>query len=153
MERNSIQHYIEINGSYELIGEGFEELTQNNSPIEKTKRYIHHSAPRTRVSGYETEYSLNGEFIKGDKVCEFIQRVGYEKIVNEDISTNLVHVFLEADGKVASKYVAIKEPITILVENGGSGSADELGISAKLKSNGAIVKGKFDTNTKQFTND
>lgn len=153
MERSDILHYAKINGQIELIGEGVNALTISNTIDEKQKRYIHDKAPRTTVSGYKVEVSVDAELIKSDKFLEHCKKIGYEQITGEDAQTEIIHVFTaEKESDNETTFKAIKQPMTILVENPGSGDADNgLGMSIKLKANGALEKGKFDTASKQFT--
>lgn len=153
MERHLLLHYIEVGGTFELIGEGFEDLTENNSVNSKSKRYIHDSAPRQSAGTYTTEYSLSGERVEGDKANDYFHKIGLFKLTNEESKSKLVSVFMTKKESTGEKeYKAVQVPVSVVVENSGTGtSEDGLKMSVKLLADGSVKKGKFDLTSKTFT--
>lgn len=139
---------------YELIGEGFSELTENLNPKTKDSQYIHQRSGTSSIIGYAPTFDFTAELDKGDPVAVFIAEIGRERKVGEACETNIVNVYTWMDGKTEGKQVAYQQKVAIKVDNSGSGAGGEaMALTGSLMYKGDAVKGEWDPKTKTFTAD
>lgn len=155
--RNELLSYMNVGGSapkYELIGEGFSELTENLNPKTKDSNYIHQRSGTSSVIGYAPTFDFTAELDKGDPVAIYVSEVGRERKVGAECETDIVNVYTWMEGKTPGTKVAYKQNIAIKVDNSGSGAGGEaLALTGAFMYKGDAVKGEWDETAKTFTAD
>lgn len=136
---------------YELIGEGFSELTENLNPKTKDSNYIHQRSGTSSVIGYAPTFDFTAELDKGDPVAVYIAEIGRERKVGAECETNIVNVYTWMPGTTAGTQVAYQQKIAIKVDNSGSGAGGEaMALTGSLLYKGDAVKGEWNPTTKTF---
>lgn len=140
---------------YELMGEGFTEMTESLNPQTKESGYIHQKSKSNSVTGYAPEYAFTAENIKGDPVCEYIASIGNGRLIGTDAETDIVNVMLYKkveEGEEENLYEAWQQKIAVKCDqvNGGPGQ-DSMPLTGSLLYKGDPVKGTFNIKTKAFT--
>lgn len=155
--RNELLSYMNVGGStpkYELIGEGFSELTENLNPKTKDSNYIHQRSGTSSVIGYAPTFDFTAELDKGDPVAIYVSEVGRGRKVGAECETDIVNVYTWMEGKTPGTKVAYKQNTAIKVDNSGSGAGGEaLALTGAFMYKGDAIKGEWDETTKTFTAD
>lgn len=137
--------------SYDLGGV-ITELSESSNPKEETKHYIHQKSGNTKVTGYENEFPITMDMVKGDAVYDDFYQLFYERKTGNDLLRDHVIVNLWELNSPETPNVYKARKITQTVEindcNGEAGGQKQ--ISGSLKG-GDFVYGTFDTSTKKFT--
>lgn len=144
----------ESTAQYELIGEGFTEMAETLNPQTKESGYIHQKSKSNSITGYAPTFDFTAENYKGDKVCEYIENIGNERLIGSDAETDIVNVLIYKKGTASDTYVAYKQKVAIRCDQvkGGAGQ-DSMPLTGSLLYKGDAVKGTFNTKTKTFTAD
>lgn len=138
--------------TWNLIGQGFNDLTEALNPIRKDSHYIHQKNGTSSVTGYAPESSFEAELDKADPVCTFIADIGRGRKTGSECETDVLIVYTWIQGSDAGKLLAYKQRIAILADNPGSGKGGEsLALTGSFLYKGDPVKGDFDPKTKTFT--
>lgn len=137
---------------YELIGEGFTEMTETLNPQTKESGYIHQKSKSNSITGYAPTFDFTAEKYKGDPVCEYIENIGLKRLIGADAETDIVNVLMNKAGTTAGTYVAYKQKVAIRCDqvNGGAGQ-DAMPLTGSLLYKGDAVEGTFNQETKTFT--
>ena len=135
---------------YNLIGEGFTDLSQSKNAKEYSRKYVHEKSERSDVVGYAPSISYSFDMYSGDPVCEKIAKISDEEKIGEDAHIDIVvaHLWDESDGKCR----AFKRTYAVIPDSDGSGT-EALIYTGTLKAVGEITKGWFDEQEKTFTAD
>lgn len=153
--RDELLSYMNTGGNtpkYDLIGEGFSELTENLNPKTKDSNYIHQRSGTSSVIGYAPTFDFTAELDKADPVAVYIAEIGRERKVGSDCETDIVNVYTWMEGKTSGKQVAYQQRVAIKVDNSGSGAGGEaMSLTGSLMYKGDAVKGEWDAKTKTFT--
>lgn len=155
IERKYLAHYINAaalgteSAEYERLGADLEEFSPELSAQVETKKNIL-GQTAVVISGYEKTGAVEPYYAEsGSKLFARLQDIIDSSRVLEDVKTDVVEVKLwepEADGS----YPAIREEVYIEVTSYG-GDTTGYQIPFTLHFTGNKTKGKFDINTKTFT--
>lgn len=138
--------------TYNLIGEGFSELTENLNPKTKDSNYIHQRSGTSSVIGYAPTFDFTAELDKGDPVAVYIAEIGRSRAVGADCETDIVNVYTWLKGKTEGTVIAYKQRVAIKVDNSGSGAGGEaMALTGSLMYKGDAIKGEWNSSTKTFT--
>lgn len=149
-KRKAQANYMDVNGTFELLGVGFTELNESPSAQTTSKRYINQSSARQSVTGYEWSTSFNADQIKSEKAIEYIRDIGEMQKTGTDTETDYIIVDLDKPAKVDGSYRARKFRIAIAVDSFDDNDG-ELGISGSFLGQSEPVEGTFAVTTKKFT--
>ena len=61
--RNAIADYMDVNGTFELMGTGFTSLNESPNAQTDSETYINESTTSTDITGYETEFPYESRLI------------------------------------------------------------------------------------------
>lgn len=157
--RDEFQSYMNVTPKgetekYELIGEGFDELTESLNPQTKENARIHQKNKSSSVIGYAPEFSFTAENFIGDPVTEYIAQVGRDRLTGSEAETDIINVCLFQVGKTEGTYRADKQNIAIKVDqvNGGAG-VEAMPLTGAFLYKGDPIKGSWNPTTKKFTAD
>lgn len=145
-------HYFEVaDGSSTSIELGgvITELTESSNPTESEKQYIHQKSATVKVTGFNNEFPITMDMVKGDAVFEDFYNIWYERKTGTDAQR--VHYIVNLwDEKSTNTYTArkITQTVSITEANGDPGEQKQLTGSLR---GGDFVYGTFNTSTKQFT--
>lgn len=140
--------------TFNLIGEGFSELTENLNPKTKDSNYIHQRSGTSSVIGYAPTFDFTAELDKGDPVAVYIAEIGRSRAVGADCETDIVNAYMWLKGKTDGTVIAYKQRVAIKVDNSGSGPGGEaMALTGSLMYKGDAVKGEWNEKTKAFTAD
>ena len=147
-------HYFDVGTSDQSdiqLGGVITELTENSNPTEKEKQYIHEKSKKTSVTGYNNEFPITQDLVKGDKVCDYMYNLFYERKTGSDLEidhyiVNLWEPVAEQDGTYKCR--KIRQTCEITEANGAAGEQKQ--IKGSLKG-GDFVYGTFNVSTKTFS--
>ena len=152
--REEMRSFMNIGSSgspnYNLIGEGFSELTIGLNPVEYSRHYIHNKNATTDITGYAPEMTFSADLESADPVIDFISEKGLAQKTGSELETEIVNAYMWKDE--GSGYVeAYRQRIAIKLDNSGSGPGGEvLKLEGALMYKGDPEKGKFNPETGTF---
>lgn len=150
IRKRSIQaNYMNVNGTFELLGTGFTELNESPSAQTTSKKYINQVSATQSISGYEWSTSFNTDQIASDKAIEYIRNIGEMLLTGADTETEYIIVDLDKKASEENKFRARKFKVAIAVDSFDDNDG-ELGISGTFLGQSDPVEGAFDTSTKAF---
>ena len=117
--------------SFNLMGEGFTDLSESKNPTEYSRKYIHEQSERTDVTGFAPAMAYSMDYYTSDPVCMCIREITDQEKIGSDAQRDIV-------------LVDLFDPDT---------GTEALIYSGNLKAAGDIIKGKFAVSTKTFTSD
>ncbi|MEG2621411.1 MAG: hypothetical protein RSC06_00800 [Clostridia bacterium] len=135
---------------YNLMGDGFTDLSESKNPKEYARKYIHEKSERSDVTGYAPALAYSMDYYTTDPVAAVIRSVTDEEKIGTDAQRDVVLVDLFDESKTTGTYAAYKRTFAIIPDGKGSGT-DALIYTGNLKACGDIVKGTFVLSTKIFT--
>lgn len=137
--------------TYELIGDGFSELTEALNPKQKDSHYIHNKSQSSSIIGYAPTFDFTAENYEGDPAAEYVAKIGRERMVGNDCETDIVNVNMFEKGTTEGTYVAYKQNVAIKVDqvNGGAGG-DAMSLTGSFLYKGDAIKGEWNPTTKAF---
>lgn len=139
--------------SFNLMGEGFTDLSESKNPTEYSRKYIHEQSERTDVTGFAPAMAYSMDYYTSDPVCMCIREITDQEKIGSDAQRDIVLVDLfDPDTGTEGSYKAYKRRFAIIPDGKGSGT-DALIYTGNLKAAGDIIKGKFAVSTKTFTSD
>lgn len=143
-------HYFEVNKEI-VLGGVITEMTESSNPTEQEKQYIHQKAKTTKVTGFNNEFPITEDLVKGDKVCEHMYNLFYERKVGNDLDMDhyIVNLWEPVDGQ-ENTYKARKITQTCEITEANGGAGEQKQITGSLKG-GDFVYGTFNTSTKSFS--
>ena len=137
--------------SYDLGGV-ITELSESSNPKESEKHYIDKKSGTTKVTGYNNEFPITMDMVKGDAVFDDFYQLFYDRKTGDDLLRDHVIVNLWELNAPETPNVYKARKITQTVEitecNGAAGEQKQIAGSLK---GGDFVYGTFDTSTKTFT--
>jgi len=145
-------HYFgDATGETITLGGVITELTESSNPTEQEKQYIHEKSARTNVTGFNNEFPITMDMVKGDEVFEDFYEIFYERKTGTDAKRDhyIVNLWEPITGSENTyKCRKINQTVSITECNGDPGSQKQ--ITGSLKG-GDFVYGTFNTSTKTFT--
>lgn len=143
-------NYLKVNGSFEVLGTGFTELTESPSAQAGSKRYINQSSASQSITGYEWSSSFNTDQIVSDVAVEYIRDIGEMLRTGSDAESEILFVDLDKPGTASNTFRARKIKVAISVDSFDDNDG-ELAISGSFLGIGDPVEGTFNTETRSFT--
>lgn len=134
--------------AYQLIGEGFTDLSESKNAKEYSRQYVHERTERSDVVGYSPSISYSFDMYQDDPVCEKIAEITDGEKVGNDAHIDIVVAHLFDGGASSAK--AFKRTYAVIPDSKGSGT-DALIYTGTLKAVGTAVEGTFNTTTQKFT--
>lgn len=136
---------------WNLIGEGFSDLTEALNAKTKDSHYIHQKSGTSSVIGYAPTFTFTAEMSKSDVVTGYIADIGHERKVGADCETDIVNVYTWLKGSTEGTALAYKQHVAIKVDNSGSGvGGDAMALAGAFLYKGDAVKGEWNPITKTF---
>lgn len=142
-------NYMDVDGTFELLGAGFEELNESPSAQTNSKRYINQSSSIQRVTGYEWNSGFNADQINSEKAIEYIRNIGEMQKTGEETETEYLIVDLDKPGTAEGTFRARKFKIAIAVDSFDDNDG-ELAITGSFLGQSDPVEGTFTVATKSF---
>lgn len=155
MEYDEAHYFGDSTGSTITLGGVITSLTENTNPTEQEKQYIHEKSKRVNVTGYNNEFPITMDMVKGDTVYEDFYNIFYTRATGAAAKRDhyIVNLWeqVESNGTpVANTYKARKITQTVSIEECNGEPGEQKQISGALKG-GNFVYGTFNTSTKTFT--
>ncbi len=145
-------HYFGI-GNKIVLGGVITDMSENANPTEKEKQYIHEKSKRTTVTGYNNEFPITMDMVKGDEVYDDFYNLFYERKVGNDLSRDHYIVNLwEPIVDKENEYKCRKITQTVQITEATNVAGEQKTMSGSLKG-GDFVYGSFNINTKTFAED
>lgn len=143
-------HYFGINNSIELGGV-ITSLTESSNPTESEKQYIHEKSKRVNVTGFNNEFPIEMDMVKGDEVFEDFYDIFYNRKTGTDAKRDhyIVDLWEPVTGS-ENTYKARKINQTVEITSCEGAPGEQKQIKGSLKG-GNFVYGTFNTSTKTFT--
>lgn len=146
-------HYFNVGKGTEDIELGgvITEMTESANPTEQEKQYIHQKSKTTKVTGFGNEFPITQDLVKGDKVCDYMYDLFYERKTGNDL--NIDHYIVNLWEPVESQentFKARKITQTCEISEANGAAGEQKQITGTLKG-GDFVYGTFNTSTKKFS--
>lgn len=135
--------------TYNLIGEGFTQLSESKNPQEYSRKYVSDKTTRTDLTGFAPQYDYTMDFIDGDPVVAEIADITDNEIIGTDARRNIVAVNLWSDPSGVA--CAAKMRPYAIIPNQKADGTDALVYSGSMKAAGDFIDGTFNTLTNTFT--
>lgn len=135
--------------AYNLIGEGFTQLTESKNPQEYSRKYVSDKTQRTDVTGFAPQYDYTTDYIDGDPVVQEIAYITDNELVGTDARRNIVSVNMWSDPSGVA--CAAKKRAYAIIPNQKADGTDALVYTGSMKAAGDFVDGIFNINTGTFT--
>lgn len=154
--RYHIADYLNVGNSeepeYALMGIGFTSLNENPNAQEDEKIYINQKSSTTKVKSYNTEFDFNAELIKEEKATMKIYDISRNHKVGAEAIVEYVRVELweEVEGE-ENTYKARKFAVSVVVSSNSADGGEPISQEGTLKAVGDFIDGKFNTETREFT--
>lgn len=143
-------NYLEVAGSFELLGTGFTELNESPSAQTTSKRYINQSSASQSITGYEWKSDYTADQINSEKAIEYIREIGEMQKTGSDTEANYLIVDLDKPASTEGGYRARKIKVAISVDSFEDNDGD-LGVTGSFLGISDPIEGTFNTITKKFT--
>ncbi len=147
--RSAMRSYMECDGGYSEIGEGFTEFTENKNPREYTRQYINEAVERTDIVGFASAVTYAFDVYEDDPVCDKLLNLTLSEAVGADAVVRIITAFLYKESGTAGRVEAIRRDYAVCPSKLGSGT-EALICAGNLRACGEIVHGTFDPTTKTF---
>ena len=136
---------------YVYMGKGFTELNESPSAQTKSKRYINDKSETKSIVGYDWSTAFTTEQIRSEEVIEYICNIGEMQLTGPDAETDYIIVDLDKKvGDTPNEFRARKFKVAIEISEFGNEDG-EMTASGNLLGIGDMTVGKFNTETKKFT--
>lgn len=153
--REKLMHFFNIGTSdapeYVLLGDGITSLTENFNPESETKQYINQANGTTSIKSYAPSISVDKEYIKDEKLQEWID----EKIkllpVGTAAQSDYVRVNILEAPTTEGVYPAVKRRCSYQFDSIGGDGGSELKNSITLGGIGDGIQGTFNVPTRTFS--
>ncbi|MBY6756426.1 hypothetical protein HYH82_03720 [Clostridium botulinum] len=143
-------NYLEVLGTFELLGTGFTELNESPSAQTTSKRYINQSSASQSIIGYEWTSDYTADQINSEKAIEYIREIGEMQKTGPDTEADYLIVDLDKPASTEGSYRARKIKVAISVDSFEDNDGD-LGVTGSFLGISDPILGTFDTTTKKFT--
>lgn len=137
-------------GVYNLIGEGFTDLSESKGAKEYTRKYVHNKTERTDVIGFAPSISYSADIISGDPVIAEIVDITDNEKLGADAQRNIVIVNGWEPGQTSGTFPAYQRKYSVVPDSKGSGT-EALIYTGTFKACGDMIKGSWSAETKKFT--
>lgn len=152
VKRNQFADYLNIGSTetpnFTLMGTGFTTLDEEPGAQTESKKYVNESSKSTSVTGYETKFPFESDFICSQDVILALYNVGRNHSLGLDSEFEYVRVELW-DKKGENEFSARKFLVSAEISS-ISGETD-MTVSGNLNALGDFVDGTFNTVTRIFT--
>lgn len=147
-------HYFDIGTSQTpnvVLGGVITQMDENSNPTESEKQYIHQKAKTTKVTGFNDEFPITSDLVKGDEVSEYFYGIFRDRKTGAD--AQVIHYIVELwnPTETANTYRARKQVQTVSISGKVANPGEEITFNGTLKGVGDFVDGTFNTSTKAFT--
>lgn len=148
-ERRMQADYLKVDGEFEFLGAGFEEL--NESPGAKTtsKRYIHQKSETASITSYSGAHDFSIDQMKSEKAIKFICGIGKMRKTGADAESEYIAVDIDTPSNEENTYYARKFNVAIEVKDFKSKDGEMQG-SGSFSDKGDPIEGTFNTETRKF---
>lgn len=128
-----------------LMGTGFSTLDEALNPKVESTQYISDSSSTTSVTGYEPQFSFEGDVIKNDAVIELLRAMGATLATGAGCEVEVVVYDAWEENVTTKQAPAQKFTMAVAMDSTASGSGGEkLGFSGTLHAVGDPIQGYFD---------
>ena len=138
----------------QLMNIGISKMEESSNPTEKSVQYIGDKSKSNKVTGYDTQFSIESDLIKNEAVVEDLYDIFYYRKVGVAAQRYLYLVDLWRP--VADKtgvYKARKLKTTAVISSKTPNPGETITFAGDLKGIGDFEYGTFDVATKTFTKD
>lgn len=147
-------HYFDIGTSQTpnvVLGGVITQLDENSNPTESEKQYIHQKTKTTKVTGFNDEFPITSDLVKGDEVSEYFYGIFRDRKTGSN--AQVIHYIVELwnPTETANVYKARKQVQTVSISGKTANPGEEITFNGTLKGVSDFVDGTFNTNTKAFT--
>ena len=147
-------HYFDIGTSQTpnvVLGGVITQLDENSNPTESEKQYIHQKTKTTKVTGFNDEFPITSDLVKGDEVSEYFYGIFRDRKTGSN--AQVIHYIVELwnPTETANVYKARKQVQTVSISGKTANPGEEITFNGTLKGVSDFVDGTFNTNTKTFT--
>lgn len=155
--RYDIADYLGMeDGTFELMGLGFESLNESPNAQSSSKTYINQKSQASFVKSYQTEFPYSADMIKSEKALMALYNVSRNHLTGADAMFEYVRVDLydpvmTAETPSTEEFHARKFIVSDEVSSIEGAGGDSMQFSGTLKAFGDHVEGTFNIKTKKFT--
>lgn len=163
--RYDIADYLRLpDGTFELMGLGFESLNESPNAQSSGKTYINQRSQASFVKSYQTEFPYSADMIKSEKALMALYKVARDHLtganamfeyVRVDLYDPVVTVTGEGEQAVTEtsteEFKARKFVVSDEVSSIEGAGGDSMVFSGTLKAFGDHEEGTFNVKTKTFT--
>lgn len=156
IKRHQFADYLNVGTAdepqYALMGTGFTTLDEEPGAQTESKKYVNEKASTSSVTGYETVFPFESDFIKEQEAIIALYNVGRNHCTGSDAEFEYVRVELwdpVTDPEKTNEFAARKFIVSAEISE-ISGETD-IQVSGNLNAVGDFVGGTFNTSTKTFT--
>ena len=147
-------HYFDIGTSQTpnvVLGGVITQLDENSNPTESEKQYIHQKTKTTKVTGFNDEFPITSDLVKGDEVSEYFYGIFRDRKTGSN--AQVIHYIVELwnPTETANVYKARKQVQTVSISGKTANPGEEISYNGTLKGVSDFVDGTFNTSTKTFT--
>ena len=147
-------HYFDIGTSQTpnvVLGGVITQLDENSNPTESEKQYIHQKTKTTKVTGFNDEFPITSDLVKGDEVSEYFYGIFRDRKTGSN--AQVIHYIVELwnPTETANVYKARKQVQTVSISSKVANPGEEITFNGTLKGVSDFVDGTFDTTQKTFT--
>lgn len=154
INRFDIADYIGVgdDGSFALMGIGFNTLDENPSAQTDSKTYINQKAQTTRIKSYQPSFPFDTDLMKGEDAVTELYEIGRNEETGDRAERDYVRVeiFKPVTGK-DNVFAARKFRVAVQVDAVAGGGGEQVKVTGTLHSVGDFVDGTFDTTARTFT--
>ena len=149
-------HYFQVGSGVSAtieLGGVITEMSESTNPIESSKHYIHQKSATTNVTGFDNEFPITMDMVKGDAVFDDMYNLFYTRATGQDLKRDhyIVNLWEPIEGET-NTYKARKVTQTVEISEAKGAAGEQKQLSGSLKG-GDFVYGTFNTSTKTFTPD
>lgn len=163
--RYDIADYLGLSdGTFELMGLGFESLNESPNAQSSGKTYINQKSQASFVKSYQTEFPYSADMIKSEKALMELYKVARDHLTGaaamfEYVRVDLYDPVVTTSGEGAEattttsteEFKARKFIVSDEVSSVEGAGGDSMMFSGTLKAFGDHVEGTFNVKTKKFT--
>lgn len=147
-------HYFDI-GTTEtpniVLGGVITQLDESSNPTESSKQYIQQKSKTNKVTGFDDEFPITQDLVKGDEVSEHFYKIFRDRLKGEE--AQVVHYIVELwnETETAGTYKCRKQTQTVVITDKTANPGEQISFNGSLKSVSDFVDGTFKTADKTFT--
>lgn len=158
--RFQVADYLSMpDGTYELMGIGFESLNESPNAQSSGKTYINQKAQASFIKSYQTEFPFSADMIVSEKAIDALYEVGRDHLTGaeamfEYVRVDLFRPIMETAGseqKPSTKEFKARRFIVSCEVSGNEGAGGEpMTVAGTLKAFGDPTFGTFDITGMKF---